>query len=89
MSHEKGIEAATEVISAEHAYQLSYDAVSKGIKAYLDASGMVMVPREATDEMMSYAEERIDKAGAYLNWVGMLARSPNPFQTPEESREKK
>lgn len=82
MSHEKGIEAATEVISAEHAYQLSYDAVSKGIKAYLDASGMVMVPKIPTPEMIVAA--RFSHEGeAYLPYSlysEMIAAAPNPFE---------
>lgn len=65
MSHKKGIEAAEQVYSsmlffgADEHYdaELIYPGISSLIKAYLDASGMVMVPREPTEEMHNEWEE--------------------------------
>ena len=100
-AHEKGIAQATEVISAAHAYQLSYEAVEAGLRAYLEASGMVMVPREPDGEMMragadaspmwdtnsadTYAIAVNDVADVYL---AMIAAFPSPFSQANTEGEK-
>jgi hypothetical protein len=66
-AHEKGIAQATEVISAAHAYQLSYEAVEAGLRAYLKASGMVMVPKRPIPEMIADA------------WGEWKVRNPRPI----------
>lgn len=91
MSHEKGIEAAIQAF-----YSLGdsmQDRMKKAIKAYIDASGMVMVPREPTDEMQLVANESMSLAGFFSPpkqvwdsaFKAMIAAATNPFQTPEES----
>lgn len=100
MIHENGIEAAGFAID-NYVQDYCYGDIGekrfaeKVIKAYLDASGMVMVPREPTEEMRVAAitsplPSIEDNRPLYeICWHRMLFRAPNPFQTPEESREKK
>jgi hypothetical protein len=57
-AHEKGIQAAVDVWGGFH----SHAEIEHILSAYLEASGMVMVPREPTEEIM-------DKACAA--WVGL------------------
>lgn len=58
------------------------------IRAYLDARGLVMVPREPTPEMVVAA--RLDHEGeAYLPYslyASMLAAAPNPFKDEDNDR---
>lgn len=103
MSHENGIFAAAVAL---HESPISYghddDAENAAaiIKAYLDASGMVMVPRVPTDDMVSEGIDVLDGGwngrtnapnanSSNLCYNAMITSAPNPFQTPEESREKK
>lgn len=105
-SHEKGIEAAVYAF-----YGTSRSKPSEGnirdmqdaIKAYLYASGMVMVPWNPTDKMVKAADWWTKLVGPYdeadtpeerckefeTAWKAMIEAHPNPFQTPEESRENK
>lgn len=107
MSHEEGIEAAADEYDNcwhDSADEQETDKVSafRIIKAYLDASGMVMVPVHMPKEV----DERIvsDMKGYHdiddRDWrskcpkdfyrlAHMFAQKhfTNPFQTPEESRE--
>lgn len=49
--HEKGLEAAHLVILKSIGFRFGTDTAKEAIRAYLDASGMVLVPRDPTEEM--------------------------------------
>lgn len=101
-AHEKGLEAA--VYKYDRTYSIVDDyeaAVAAIIKAYLNASGMVLVPKHMTSEMVKNVQ-MYSEMGAYVTsewagaydvmdeyWAKLLECTPKPFQTPEESREKK
>lgn len=105
MSHEKGIDAASheyfDCCYGEHGEETYESFAARIVKAYLDASGMVMVPRDPTDSMCNETSEIVthvyggdyngymDEHTARAAYACMIAAAPNPFQTPEESREKK
>lgn len=61
MGHEEGLLAGTKLILEKMNIGIGTHNMEKAIKAYLDASGMVLVPRYATEEML----ERMDLS--YLN----------------------
>lgn len=92
MSHEKGIEAASrEFNRCWHAKRIiQYDdtqCASNIIKAYLEASGMVLVPREPTEEMEKAYDEAdrfyrpYDEICASAAWQAMIKAAPNPLQS--------
>lgn len=94
VSHKKGIEAAQDkiydVVSVDYGgLSRDSDAALQIIKAYLNASGMVMVPRDATDDMVNEAgyATMATKADIRTAYEVMVHVVPNPFQTPEERRE--
>lgn len=67
--------------------------MGKAIKAYLSASGLVLVPREPTDEMMVEMEcaapalmsfsERM-KSPSFLAWKAAIEFAPNPFESKQD-----
>lgn len=89
MTHEAGIEAAwTELNEADKSSVLLEDDVEAAIQAYLSASGMVLVPKEATMEMKGYgstctyqweSELRPSEAGKVFE--AMIAAAPDPFKS--------
>lgn len=76
MTHEAGIEAGTDALAAYINGSGVFLEVGfeKALQAYLSASGMVLVPREMTDEMM---KSELDKAV----YKAYLADAPNPFKS--------
>lgn len=56
--------------------------MADAIRAYMDARGLVMVPREPTPEMVDLGAREVDwyvhNAGAA--YAAMLAAAPDPFK---------
>jgi hypothetical protein len=91
-SHEKGIEAAFNVLDA-YGVQPDDETIAAAISAYLEASGMVMVPREPTQDMELAGglkceglmfEGDPDYTGVIFKDMGtvyktMIAAFPSPF----------
>lgn len=62
MTHEAGIEAASNVVYDSHFRNEQHEnTAAKVIQAYLSASGMVIVPRTATKEMIVVGNETIEE----------------------------
>jgi len=104
MTHEAGIETAFELHQTALAHAMecfkilrldpdveAYRALERTIQAYLSASGMALVPRKMTPEMVKNAQMH-SELGAYVtsNWAGaydvmeeywakILAKAPDPF----------
>lgn len=81
MTHEAGMEAASTVAFdwSGNAFYPDFEMetseyVSRIIQAYLSASGMVLVPREPTEQMM---KSELDKA----IYKAYLADAPDPFKS--------
>jgi len=80
MTHEAGIEAAAQEFA--NCWLASFDShkirnnefAERIIKSYLSASGMVLMPREPTEQMM---KSELDKAV----YKAYLADAPNPFKS--------
>lgn len=80
MTHEAGIGAAAQEF--ENCWLASFDShkirnnefAERIIQAYLSASGMVLLPKEPTEEMM---KSELDKAV----YKAYLADAPNPFKS--------
>jgi hypothetical protein len=96
MSHEKGIEAAQDkiydVVSVDYGgLSRDSDAALQIVKAYLDASGMVMVPREPTSKMLNAAAKALSPGKRptpdfvsvskkhMIRYQAMVNAAPNPF----------
>ena len=59
-----------------------YDNLSDKIQAYIKARGMVLVPREATFDMVyEGGSDEVQFPGRV--WDAMLAAAPNPFEGEE------
>lgn len=96
-AHEKGIEAAVSVHKTGTPYIKKYalEQMESAIKAYLQASGLVLVPREPTMEMELAGglkceglmfEGDPEYTGVIFKDMGtvyktMLNAAPNPFQS--------
>jgi len=98
-AHEKGIEAALRIVEDDwNVGSKRQMAASMGacISAYLEASGMVMVPREPTHEMMQAAFEAMfvgewDGTQAPMIGAGFdaaIAAAPSPFSQANTEEEK-
>lgn len=65
--------------------------MQSAIHAYIEARGLVLVPREATDAMLisgassRTADERFETGDDTLapEWQAMLAAAPDPFEEGE------
>lgn len=94
MTHEAGIEAAATVAFdwSGNAFYPDFEMdtseyVTRVIQAYLSASGMVLVPREPTQEMKAawysdldpWFNEKIE--AEWHMWNVMLDAAPNPFKS--------
>jgi len=86
-AHEKGLQAALKEI---HDVGMNTD-VSEVIKAYLSASNQMIVPREATEEMLFAAWDRApvemnDMDDGYYGaaYQDMIAAYPNPFESKQD-----
>lgn len=96
MTHEAGIEAAAQEFA--NCWLASFDShkirnnefTERIIKTYLSASGMVLLPRHPTAEMLTAAaivataDDRYlpGKSGLHdVEWEAMLAAAPDPFNT--------
>jgi len=81
MTHKEALRTAI----AEHGDRLgNLDAMETAIRAYLDARGLVAVPRVATVEMeVSGTEDwlciKAMEERAVAIWEAMLAAAPDPF----------
>lgn len=92
-AHDEGIEA---VISAFPLGAFDKKDVEAAIKAYLDASDLVLVPREPTKQMLQETSEIVthvyggdyngymdeDTAGAA--YACMISAAPNPFESKQD-----
>lgn len=86
MTHEAGMEAAQEKIwvVTHGEYSIDSDGAQKVIKAYLTASGAVIVPIDMTDEMKAklnryFNEPSGSEWGAYV-FQRFLKSIPDPFK---------
>lgn len=98
-AHEKGIEAGLSVLDDLYGSGDNEHAFISALKAYLDASGMVIVPREPRKEMLlaasneelrqqssvpgMSAEDRLEYEDAY---IAMISAATNPFRKQEEGK---
>jgi len=87
MTHEAGIEAASDAyMDGEPDFYLA-DRVSEIIQAYLSASGMVLVPRDPTEEMIFSAWDRDTNIPVFGDqfytaaYHDMLEAAPDPFKS--------
>lgn len=102
-AHENGFKAARKWILMGDAEEMPNEShirnyVEGAIKAYLDASGLVLVPREPTDEMKLVGglkcesmmfENDEDYTGVIFSDMGfvyrsMIAAAPNPFESKQD-----
>ena len=90
-AHEKGLEAAHQEVLKTLNIGIGKWTMERVIRAYLQASNQVLVPREPTEEMVKHLQMNTE-IGSYIceNWIGaydvmgdyhaaMLAAAPNPF----------
>lgn len=89
MTHEAGLKAAHSAYW-DYSNDLEGDMdMGKAIKAYLDASGMVLVPREPTETMVHAFDESLPQyvVNYILNedeingYKAMLSAAPDPFKS--------
>src|SRR6478609_4060515 len=95
--HERGVEAACrsyidvfqDTAPNPDAPRRFGDMISTVIKAYLDASGLVPVPREPTTEMVrsayeardpGFCDEPGDVQSPQETWAEMISAATNPFE---------
>jgi hypothetical protein len=87
MTHEAGIEAAVQRFYGDPSYPLKGHILrdmADAIQAYLTASGMVLVPREATEDMIceaAYDRPEIRTADFAQVYSIMLSVAPDPFKS--------
>ena len=80
MTHKESLRTAI----AEHGDRLgNLDAMESAIRAYLDARGLVMVPREPTERPVSALNAYVcrtswDECGRRM-WRDAIAAAPDPF----------
>jgi hypothetical protein len=85
MGHKEAAKKAIEtwVVANDMFEDYECNAMEAAILAYLDARGLVMVPKEPTDEMVQAG----DRASVWAVSVGiyqcMLAAAPDPFKDAE------
>lgn len=87
MSHEKGIKAAAAAFWDHDACEDGKDAEA-AIKAYLDASGMVMVPEIPTEEMRIAWNCSPGNGSSYFfdaYYADMISAANTPFQSQEDN----
>lgn len=79
-SHEKGIEAGMAEIAGTYN---SRSAFIDAIKAYLDASGMVLVPKEPTEEMLGVGYAIGPYSRTAEIWESIIEAASNPFESKQ------
>ena len=90
MTHKAGIDAAIDVYDLTFSYSFpdcDYRSIVEGIvKAYLSSSGMVLVPREATAEMVKAGfgsrwrlDTKLGSQAASELYEDMISSAPDPF----------
>jgi hypothetical protein len=80
-AHEKGIEAAQEALSL-----CCKEDMILAIKAYLSASGLVLVPSAPTKDMVDFARQH-HEGEAYLPYslyAAFITSAPNPFESKQD-----
>ena len=84
MTHESGIEAAFNVFDRSGFFPHDSE-IEAAIQAYLSASGMVLVPREPTEEMMVDGVSEDQSHDIYRDvrsiYSAMLEAAPNPLKS--------
>jgi hypothetical protein len=86
-AHEKGMCEMHRILfdSSDSTFLLDNSDLEDAIRAYLEASGMVMVPKTATTEMMQAGKRQrnakalFDENDAFHVWSAMLDAAPSPF----------
>jgi len=81
MTHKEALHAACDVHDASQD-MCGLDGMEAAIRAYLEARGLVMVPREPTEEMLSAVWSIRQSNGlrvASVCYDAMLAAAPDPF----------
>lgn len=87
-AHEQGVEAAARRIapmafvwgSTETDKAMAVRQVETALSAYLEASGLVLAPKEPTDEMVpKYMHPGVAKT----LWLDMISAFPQPLQAKE------
>lgn len=83
-AHEKGIEAAGRDWLQQTGMLLINDEFESAVRAYLEASGQVLVPKEPTEGMLHQAYEcdvkYVDETSSPSEyWAAMIAAYPQPF----------
>lgn len=75
MNHKEALRIACEAYdnTATHFY-----GTEAAIRAYIEARGLALVPKEATQDMLWARDWRLSTEG---NWKLMLAAAPDPFST--------
>jgi hypothetical protein len=85
-AHESGLKAACSVVSNNPEDDLDV-VIEKAIKAYVNASGLVLVPREPSDLMIKKSgiaqtvNAKANRRGIYRDF---LRYAPNPFESKQD-----
>lgn len=82
-AHERGIRAAANAFWDHPACEDGKDAEA-AIKAYLDASGLVLVPRDPTQAML-HSLCQPDNAGLAATYKAVYTSAPNPFESKQDA----
>ena len=83
-THKEALEKAMQASIGMGGSTCIEDDLDVAIRAYLDARGLVMVPKRPTEEMVRAGNmARMNVIGGYDGpspWSAMLAAAPDPFK---------